>query len=506
MPDLGHDLCFGAFLTPDAGQRDRVLALATMAEDLGLDLLTFQDHPYQPGFLDTWTLLSFLAARTSRIRLAPNVLNVPLRPPAVLARSAAALDLLSGGRVDLGLGAGHFLDAMSSMGAPTRSAGELVDGLEEAILILRALWRPGPPVHFDGAHHRLRGAQPGPIPAHPISIWVGAYKARMLALTGRLGDGWVPTLAYAGPEELGRMTRLLDEAARDAGREPAEIRRLYNIAGTFGERATGYLQGPPSLWAEQLTELVLTHGMSGFILGPGSDAAGDLRRFAEEVAPAVAEAVAQARTAPAARPAADVAALAVDRGAEDLAVSVDDRPAQIAVDEAQRLVHDEEPVSAAGRAGQQTLLGVHEHLRQELEQLRAVVQQVADGQRSAAAARGHLNDMAMRQNYWTLGSFCTSYCRVVATHHAIEDARMFPDLRAADANLGEVLDRLQAEHEVIADLLDGVDRALVAMVEDERQLTSVHQAVDALAQRLLIHLDDEEAQLLGPIGRLSIHV
>ena len=193
MTDYGHDLLFGASLPPDACQASTVLALSRVVEELGLDVLAFQDHPYQPGFLDTWTLLSYLAAQTTRVRLLPDVANVPLRPPAVLARSAASLDILSQGRVELGLGAGYFLDAIAAMGGPRRTAAENVDALEEAITVIRRLWTPGPPVQFQGRWYRLEGARPGPAPAHPIGIWVGAYRRRLLELTGRLADAWVPT-------------------------------------------------------------------------------------------------------------------------------------------------------------------------------------------------------------------------------------------------------------------------------------------------------------------------
>ena len=87
-----------------------------LSEQLGLDLVTFQDHPYQPSFLDTWTLLWWVAAQTERVQLSGNVLNLPLRQPAVLARAAASLDLLSGGRVSFGIGAGGFWDAIEAMG------------------------------------------------------------------------------------------------------------------------------------------------------------------------------------------------------------------------------------------------------------------------------------------------------------------------------------------------------------------------------------------------------
>ncbi|RJK94832.1 LLM class flavin-dependent oxidoreductase [Vallicoccus soli] len=489
--DLGHDLRFGAFLPPVAEQADAVLALSGLVEDLGLDVLAFQDHPYQPGFLDTWTLLSFLAARTHRVTLAPVVANVPLRPPAVLARSAASLDVLSHGRVELGLGAGYFLDAMASMGAPRRSALENVEALDEAIRVVRSLWEPGPPVTFEGRHYRLDGARPGPVAPHRIGIWVGSYKRRMLELTGRLADGWVPSSAYASPDELVGMTRRLDAAAVDAGRDPADVRRIYVVQGSFG-RGSGFLKGPPRAWAEQLAGLALELGTSTFVVGPGQDTAGDLQRFAEEVAPAVREIVAAERGREEAPPAAQ-------EGASD-AVAV------TAAHEAQRMVEEEEPVSAVGRAGQQTLVAVHAHLRQELAQLRDVVRQVAEGRRSAASARSHLNQLSMRQNYWTLGSFCAAYCRAVSVHHAIEDARMFPDVLAADASLQPVVDKLSADHEAIAGVLVDVDDALVAMIRDEDRLDAASAAVERLADVLLTHLDYEEEQLLGPIGRLSIQV
>src|SRR5947209_20508699 len=118
MPDYGHPLLFGTFITPINGPAQQPVELAVLAEDLGFDLVTFQDHPYQPAFLDTWTLLSWVAARTSTVHLAGNVLNLPLRPPALLARAAASLDLLSGGRFELGLGGGGFGDAIEAIVGP----------------------------------------------------------------------------------------------------------------------------------------------------------------------------------------------------------------------------------------------------------------------------------------------------------------------------------------------------------------------------------------------------
>src|SRR6187431_2812916 len=127
MPDYNHDLQFGTFITPSNAQPEAVVARAQLSEQLGYDLVTFQDHPYQPSFLDTWTLISWVAAQTERVHLAGNVLNLPMRPPAVLARAAASLDLLSGGRVELALGAGAFWDAIEGMGARRLTPGQGVE-------------------------------------------------------------------------------------------------------------------------------------------------------------------------------------------------------------------------------------------------------------------------------------------------------------------------------------------------------------------------------------------
>ena len=140
MTDYGHPLRFGSFITPSAASPQRGVELAVLSEELGYDLATFQDHPYQPSFLDTWTLMSYAAARTERIQLSGNVVNLPLRPPAVLAKSVASLDLLSGGRVALGLGAGGFWDAIEAYGGTRLAPGEAVDALAEAIAIIRGVW------------------------------------------------------------------------------------------------------------------------------------------------------------------------------------------------------------------------------------------------------------------------------------------------------------------------------------------------------------------------------
>src|SRR6185312_10028895 len=164
MPDYGNDLQFGTFVTPTVAQPELPVALAEISEQAGMDLVTFQDHPYQPAFQDTWTLLSYVAARTRRVHLAPNVLSLPLRQPAVMARAAAGLDLLTGGRLELGLGAGAFWDPIVAMGGPRRSPGESVEALAEAIEIMRGIWDVDDRgvLKVDGRHYAVAGAKRGP--------------------------------------------------------------------------------------------------------------------------------------------------------------------------------------------------------------------------------------------------------------------------------------------------------------------------------------------------------
>ncbi|HEY0752441.1 MAG TPA: LLM class flavin-dependent oxidoreductase [Ktedonobacteraceae bacterium] len=289
--NYGHPLQFGTFITPFNASPETVVALARRSEELGYDLVTFQDHPYQSEFLDTWTLLAWVAAQTERIHIAANVLNLPLRSPAVMARAAASLDLLSAGRLDLALGAGAFWDAIEAMGGRRLAPGQAVAALAEAIDLIRAIWdeSEGRPLSFAGDYYQLNGAQPGPLPAHAIPIWLGAYKPQMLRLIGQKADGWLPSLKYMKPGELQSANKLIDEAARQAGRDPREIRRLANIAGQFSSSRAGFLNGPGQQWVDELLPLVVNDGISTFMLM--SDDPATLEQFAAEVAPALREAV-----------------------------------------------------------------------------------------------------------------------------------------------------------------------------------------------------------------------
>ncbi|WP_084961207.1 LLM class flavin-dependent oxidoreductase [Thermoactinospora rubra] len=246
MTDYGRPVEFGYFLVPGAG--DPLIERARLADDLGLDLIGVQDHPYQRRYVDTWTLLSVIAASTRRVRVFPDVANLPLRPPAVLAKSAASLDLLSGGRVELGLGAGGFWDAIEAYGGLRRTPKDARTALEEAIDVMRAIWSGERNLRFEGEHYHLRGAHSGPVPAHRIEIWLGVRGPRALALTGRKADGWLPSSPWAPPESLPGFHARIDEAAVSAGRRPREIRRLYNVHGLISGRSTDFLRGPADQW------------------------------------------------------------------------------------------------------------------------------------------------------------------------------------------------------------------------------------------------------------------
>jgi len=149
------------------------------------------------------------------------------------------------------------------------------------------------------------------------------------------------------------------------------------------------------------------------------------------------------------------------------------------------------------------LVAIHDHLRGELDRLHDLVEQVRRGVLTVGEARAGVNEMSLRQNNWTLGAYCQSYCGFVNGHHSLEDASVFPHLRRAEPAAAPVLDRLRAEHEVIHGLLDDVDRSLVGLVRegDATALDAVERAIDALGDRLLSHLAYEERELRGPLAR-----
>jgi alkanesulfonate monooxygenase SsuD/methylene tetrahydromethanopterin reductase-like flavin-dependent oxidoreductase (luciferase family)/hemerythrin-like domain-containing protein len=539
MTDYGHEVRLGIFPTPDAADPQRAVSLAVAADTAGIDLVTVQDHPYNKGQLDSLTLLSWIAARTSSVRVAQNVANLPLRPPVVLANSVATLDLLSGGRADLGIGTGGFWDAIVAAGGPRRNPGQAVDALIEAIEVIRQVWRGEGSVGVEGEHYRVKGLHSGPAPGGAPAIWIGAYGPRMQRVTGRLADGWLPSMGYLAPEKLPEANARIDEAAVKAGRAPQDVVRLYNVHGRLGGRADAGreqaggragLRGNATDWAEQLAELTLEQGMSTFILA--TDEIRTVQTFGQEVGPLLRDLVQAERTRPVGSPQAEQTPVEVRTargGVGNPAAGVTTVPLERAItptpDDGTRLTGELEwdeaarptattPADAptaytsAQLGAPQHLIDIHDHLREELARVRGVVDQVREGHLQVGQARSIINTMAMRQNTWTLGAFCQSYCRVVTGHHTLEDQSVFPHLRHAEPGVGPVLDRLEEEHEVIADVLDRLDRALVALADDEgygvqgrQALDELAHSVDLLTDTLLSHLSYEERELSGPLAR-----
>jgi alkanesulfonate monooxygenase SsuD/methylene tetrahydromethanopterin reductase-like flavin-dependent oxidoreductase (luciferase family) len=232
--------------------------LARAAETLGYDFVSASDHPCGMNpTRETWTMLTWIAASTTRIRLATRVLGVPYRPPAIVAKMAETLDRLSSGRLILGLGGGYSDAEFRAFGLATPTPREKIDGLEEAIQIIRGLWSQ-PQFSFPGKLYRTEDADLEPKPAHRIPIWLGTFGDRALRVTGRHADGWIPSLGYVPDGELLAMRRKV-LAARDRGDEdftcalnltihvggrpdPARPELVAGTAEQIAERLRGFIR------------------------------------------------------------------------------------------------------------------------------------------------------------------------------------------------------------------------------------------------------------------------
>jgi alkanesulfonate monooxygenase SsuD/methylene tetrahydromethanopterin reductase-like flavin-dependent oxidoreductase (luciferase family) len=285
----------GISIIPDTDSLDRSRELVRVADEGGLPLVGIQDHPYQHHFFDTWSLIATLLAETERISFFTDVASLPLRPPAVMAKAAATLDVLSGGRFELGLGGGALPQLISNFGGPRRTPGETVEAIDEAIDILRLLWSEERSVSFEGKHYRLADARPGPRPAHPISIWLGAFKPRMIRLVGRKADGRLPSLGVLTRDELRAGNERIDEAAERAGRDARSIRRLINVQGLIGEQQppsrselpVGYLAGEPlagpaGWWVETIAGFA-DDGFDTIVFWPVDPSPGQVELLISEV-------------------------------------------------------------------------------------------------------------------------------------------------------------------------------------------------------------------------------
>jgi alkanesulfonate monooxygenase SsuD/methylene tetrahydromethanopterin reductase-like flavin-dependent oxidoreductase (luciferase family) len=287
---------FGVFVAPTSQDPGRIRENVQTADETGFDYVSIQDHPYVPTFLDTFALIGSLIGQTRRVRFMPNVANLPLRPPAMLAKTAATLDVMSDGRFELGLGGGRVWSEITGLGGPSLTAGQVVTAVDEAITILRALWGPGGSISFTGQQYQLQDVQTGPSPAHPIGIWLGAAGPRMLGLLGHAADGWIAPLSTPFETKPAAQQRI-DAAARAAGRRPDEIRRVIQLVGTVTDHVmtsarprTGPGSTPirttPEAWAQIIAELVTDERFDTVNFIPETEDARQITRFATEVVPA----------------------------------------------------------------------------------------------------------------------------------------------------------------------------------------------------------------------------
>jgi F420-dependent oxidoreductase-like protein len=233
---------FGVHIGPQNLRMDELRALWRRLDERGVDWISLWDHFYETtppaggdlakfGSLDhfeTLTALGALAADTRHARLGVLVLYVGYRTPGVLAKAATTLDHLSGGRFDLGLGAGWHEWESHAYGYPFPSIGTRLDMLEEATQIIRGLLTQERTT-FSGEHFWVDNASCLPRPVQQrLPIWIGGLgEKRTLRIAARHGDGW--NAAYVSPEQFAKLGKTLDQWCEKEGRDPASIERTVNL-------------------------------------------------------------------------------------------------------------------------------------------------------------------------------------------------------------------------------------------------------------------------------------
>ena len=289
---------FGINIDPSTTGLEAALRRARLADASSVELVTIQDHPYNPDFMDTWTLLTSLAARTERVHLSTNMLNTPLRPPAMMAKMAATLDVISAGRLELGLGSGGYTEGMQAWGGVVgETPGARYQAFSEYLDILQGLLSSaGREFSYQGKFYQVDHIVNGPAPVHHIPLWIGAGKPRMLRLAGSKGDGWLIGTIYILPDQLDEVNRLLDEGAALAGRQPGQVRRGYNLFGVIQDRAAakvrfnrpGNIQGSVQEWVDTLLHFGRRYRHDTFIFWPvAGDEEAQIKVFLNEVMPEV---------------------------------------------------------------------------------------------------------------------------------------------------------------------------------------------------------------------------
>ena len=223
-------------INPRGMSYEKVLSVAKTAEDAGFEVISFSDRPPEPS-LEGWTFATAIAVQTKKIAVTHSTLNVPLRNPALLAKMASSLDVMTGGgRVILTLGAGGQEAHYTAIGTPFGTAGERVTDLEDAIAIMRGLWA-NETFSYEGRQFSVTDATSPPKPLGTIPFIIGAGGARMLKYTGAKADGWIKNGGW--PETHEQYLELLGQVeagAEEAGRDPRTIRRVLNGTGYIGDK------------------------------------------------------------------------------------------------------------------------------------------------------------------------------------------------------------------------------------------------------------------------------
>jgi alkanesulfonate monooxygenase SsuD/methylene tetrahydromethanopterin reductase-like flavin-dependent oxidoreductase (luciferase family) len=284
------ELSFGIGVPASAAPGGDPVGLAQEAERLGYDFVSVADHPCgSDSSYEAPTMLTWIAARTSRIKVASRVLAVPLRRPAMVAKFAASVDLLSGGRLILGLGGGYSDTEIAAVGGPALSPAGKIAALAEAVQVIRGAWTQSGYTQ-DGRYHSVRDLEMEPKPARPIPVWLGTFGPRALAVTGRLADGWIPSLGYMPVAEIPAMRRRIDAAAEAAGRRPDQVRGILNVTVRIDPEARPQPDGVAGSARQVVGQLrdLLGLGFSGFNFLPGDPGrTATMRTIAEEVLPAL---------------------------------------------------------------------------------------------------------------------------------------------------------------------------------------------------------------------------
>jgi alkanesulfonate monooxygenase SsuD/methylene tetrahydromethanopterin reductase-like flavin-dependent oxidoreductase (luciferase family) len=285
MPPLLFGVSVSTSAAPDADPAGQARA----AEELGFDFVSASDHPSgtHPTY-ETWTMLTWIAAATSRITIASRVLSLPFRSPALVAKMAESLNRFAGNRLILGLGAGAADAELRGFGLPVPTARDKVDGLAEAVEIIRGVWRQ-PAFSFAGRLHTVAGAELEPKPPQPIPVWLGTFGDRALAVTGRHADGWIPSLGYAGADRLAGMRGQVLAAARAAGRSPGDVTCALHLEVSVGGGADAgpdIVSGSPGQISGRLSELVEA-GFTAFSFSPAGPrpASEQVEQLAADVIP-----------------------------------------------------------------------------------------------------------------------------------------------------------------------------------------------------------------------------